>query len=417
MNLRFTMFNCFFFSLLGLTFGQVQQVSVGASYAQQAYYNLSTGNVKTMDNEDWDIAFSNAGALDAGVFINESASLSSEPIKLWAVDSLAWDNIPDDTTPYVDSTRIYNPESNWTEGAFNSVRDTSSAADYGWGAYNPANHNIEATKVFIIQLRDGNFKKFELERYAASEYVFRYADLDGSNEVEATVSKSDAGDAPLIYFSFASGMTVQSPVDYDLIFLRYTRPLDAGDGSFLQYIVTGVLLAPGTEAALADGIDPLLVSEDDYADAYSDAPTAIGHEWKFFDFTSGWVVDSDRVYFVKTRNGEKYKIEFFDFEGSSTGITTFDRRLITTTSTQFESADIMDTDVYPNPAADFITIDNINPGATIYLVNSQGQLVVSKTNTGNNRLQLDVTTLVPGMYQLLVRKGAQLESHKVIINN
>ncbi|MBK7605096.1 MAG: hypothetical protein IPI15_16250 [Saprospiraceae bacterium] len=119
--------------------------------------------------------------------------------------------------------------------------------------------------------------------------------------------------------------------------------------------MTGILLAPGTQAAVADGVDLSTVKESDYADKYSSLPTTLGHDWKAFDFTLGWIIDEDRANFVKTKNGEVYKLVFVDFEGSGTGTTAVERTLLKTAATEEIKVANETISIYPNPVKDAIT--------------------------------------------------------------
>lgn len=394
---------------------QIEQVSVGASYSQQAYYNLSTGEVTQVPNDAWDIAFSNAGLQDAGVFINESASLMSNPLKLFVAEETNWETPATDMSGFVDSEVIYNPEESWTEGAFNSIKDPDSPLDYGWGAYNPTTHRIEGNQIFVIQKRDDSFIKFQVMQLVGGEYTFRYADLDGSNEVTSVVSKNEAGESPLIYFSFETGDEVDMPTDYDLVFQRYTTPLDDGSGTFIEYTVTGVLSAPHTEAVIADGVDPINVMESDYSDQYSMSPTVIGHDWKFFDFASGWLIDEDRAYFVKTKNDKTFKLVFFDFEGSSTGITTLEKTEVETVSTTDISLSDLDILVYPNPTSDFINIEGVKESFDAYLYNAFGQLVLSN-EINSASTQINLNEVNSGMYTLVLSNQNYFANHTILVN-
>lgn len=391
---------------------QIEQVSVGESYSQQAYYSLATGESVAVENNAWDIAFSAIGQQDAGVFINESGSLTEVALQLYTVSDTDWTDKITDTDQFVDSVAIFNPELNWTEGAFNTVKDPNSPFDYGWGSYNPQTHMIEGDKLFVIKKRDGSFIKFQVVSLAGGSYNFRFADLDGSNEVNYSVSKDDA-ESNLIYYSFETTETVAMPTDYDLIFQRYTTSLDAGEGEFIEYTVTGVLLANGVEAVVADGVDPNNVSETDYADQYSSLPTTIGHTWKAFDFNEGWIMDEDRTQFIKSRNGDIYQITFYDFEGSSTGTTTFEKTIVTTVSSEDLTLDYT-VAVAPNPTTDYFTlISESNEIVDIQIINASGNIV--NVLQANTNVPIPVNDLVTGVYFISIYSGDLHTTKKLIV--
>ncbi|MEM9547895.1 MAG: T9SS type A sorting domain-containing protein [Bacteroidota bacterium] len=396
--------------------GWVDQVSVGAAYSQQAYYTFESadedGTVETVANEAWDIAFS-TGAQDAGVFINEATTFMSSPLQVFLAPTNEWSDPINNTDEFVDEVALHNPDLVWTEGAFNSMKDPSSPFDFGWGAYNPMTNTVNGSIVFVIKLRDGSFMKFQVMALEGSEYSIRYANLDGSNEVSTAISKEDSEGA-LVYYSFNTEGTVDVPTSYDLVFQRYSTPLPAGPDVILEYYVTGVLLGPGVQAVRVEEVDPTMVMESDYSDQYSTDLITIGHSWKAFDFAVGWLILEDRTHFVKLANGDVYQVTFFDFQGSSTGNSTFQKTFITTVSTDEEFALDANIKVYPNPAADFISIENASQkDMQIQFRTLTGQLVKKVNAKNNDRISID--DLNTGMYNVVIEAEGQLKIQKLVV--
>jgi hypothetical protein len=123
---------------------QVEEVSVGQSYANSTFFRIGDGTSTTVDPTTWDIAFSLAPEA-AGAFVNEAvASSMGAPlpqVELYAPLDSDYDNL--DTAGMI---RIYNPDVTWSEGAFNALRDPQNDFDYGWGFYDEANDEIVGTK-------------------------------------------------------------------------------------------------------------------------------------------------------------------------------------------------------------------------------------------------------------------------------
>lgn len=407
-------FTLIFSILLVATFttGQVEMVSVGENYTLQTFYSLSTGESTTIPSDSWDIAFTAQGVQDAGIMINESAPLSGTSNQLFVAPTQNWEDIIGETEIFVDSVAIYNPEENWTEGAFNSIKDPMSPFDYGWGAYNPQSHVIEGSKIFVVKLRNSKFIKLQITDLTSGVYNFRYANLDGTDEKTGSVSKNDAN-GPVVFFSLINNTIINVQSDYDLIFLRYSTPLDDGTGNFIDYIVMGTLLAPGVEAVKVTGIDPENISESDYENDYSDDPRTIGHDWKYFDFTSGWSVDFNRTHFIKTKSGDKYQITFYDFEGSSTGTTTFNKSLIFSTSTEENILDNAVAQIYPNPTSDFITFDlKNNSNANMTIVDASGRTLSTQMVT--DKETVFIGDLPKGLYHIIVSTERDVYPIKLI---
>ncbi len=413
--IRISTLTIFLLMLLGLPLmSQVDQVSIGASYTQQAYYKISTGEVTQVPNDAWDISFSSAGIQDGGVFINESASLTETPLKVFLSTETDWATAITDLSPFVDSMVLYNPEVSWTQGAFNSIRNPNMPFDYGWGNYNPMSNSVQGDKIFVIQKRDESYIKFQIQQLIGEDYTFRYADLDGSNEVSYTISKNLSEGVSLVYFSFETGDMVDMPTDYDLIFHRYTTPLADDDGVFIPYNVTGVLLAPNTEAAIADGVDPATVMESDYTDQYTDSLKVIGHDWKIFDFVSDWMIDENRAQFVRTSEGDVYKIVFFDYEGAMTGTTTLEKTLVGTSSTIDQSIEELGLSIYPNPSTDFITIEGQQDDIRVFIYDSSSSLIQTENITQSSQ-KINLQDYQSGMYYILIQGKDYITSQPLII--
>lgn len=385
---------------------QITQVSVGSSYSQQAYFSLKDQSVSIVDNDSWDIAFSADGLQDAGVFVNESAGLGQNELKVYEANIADWSTPIEDLSVYVDSMVLHNPDKNWLDGAFNSTKDLNDAFDNGWGKYNPQSNSVIGNRIYVIEKRDGRYMKFTIESLKDNTYTFKYAELDGSNEKNVTVSKADAGEASLIYYSFDMGVLTNISSEHDLIFKRYTTPLDAGDGNILEYTVMGVLLSPGVEAVVVDGVDPLLAEESDYSDSYSSLINTIGHEWKAFDFNAGWTVDEDRIQFIKTADGQVYSMIFYDFEGASTGITTLETRPVNTVSVLETAMDAAPLDIkyYPNPSSDFLYIEGLDSEYKFLLYSSSGQLLKEDQIAYDNTV-IDLSGLNSGQYYFILSNG------------
>lgn len=368
---------------------QEDQVSFGSSYSEQAFYNISTGESHNFSGDTWDIAFSNLGSGDAGVFINESSPFMGAELKLYETYYSDWADEIDPDGSYSDEFRLLNEETNWTDGAFNSIKAEDDPIDFGWGEYDAQEHKIIATRIYVIQKRNGQYLKIQIQSLDADGvYTFRYANLDGTNEYNMTISTQDDEYDSLIYFSFAGNTVVDIPIDYDLIFQRYSASLETG-GEVVQYVVAGTLVAPGVQAVAALGINPETVSEEDYSDLYSTSPNSIGHEWKYFDLSTGWVLSSDLVYFVKLENGDKYMIQFTDFAGSSSGVATLNKTFLGTSANNETNIAGIVVDVYPNPFVNFITVSDVsNQSFDLTLTDISGKVVLSASVNSNEKLHL-----------------------------
>lgn len=411
----------------GLSAQGFVELSCGAGYAQQAYYRFSDDQKSYLNNDSWDIAFTAFGLQDAGIFINEStASSFTDPqpeVELFLAPTPNF-NDPIDTAMLLD--RRYNDEKTWFYGGFNTERDTLNPLDFGWGSYDPGSFQVLGQRVFVIKLRNGNYKKISIDSLVINTYYLRWADLDGSNEVAFSINKTEHSAAGFAYLSINQGKLVDiAPVDWDLFWGRHTTPLDDGQGGIIEYNVTGVLSGPGISVAEADNVDPLEVDfyNDGYNQLLSSDPTIIGSDWKFFDFSAGWIIDSDRVFFVKTRDNHIWQMIIVDFEGISTGNMVFDKADLgilssLESSTSLGSAPL----IGPNPSRQgqeiFMDWQSEGGQSRLSLLNLQGQVVWTQSMMLNRGFQIIgqlPDSLPAGTYILSLEQGANTWSRPWII--
>ena len=348
----------------GLSAQTIQEIATGAGYQRQSFVKLSAGTETQVVNTAWDIAFTVYGLSDAGIFLNESAGSSmGQPLaglELYEAGTGSFAEQPEEAVFAL--FPLSNKEKDWTNGAFNEVRDTTNPFDYGWGQYNPTSHAVVGSTVYVIKLRNGQYRKLMIESLAGGIYSIRYANLDGSNEQVKTISKADHAGKTLAYFSFTTGAAVAAEPagGFDLLYCRYITQLwDPGNMEYIPYAVTGILHGHGAQAAEADNITPSSIQFSDYQDSLKADIDVIGYDWKNFSGTA-WVMDTDKAFFLKTADSRVWKLFFVDFEGSTTGKTIMEKTDLGIISAVNTPADLgMEALVYPNPVRDqlYISLD------------------------------------------------------------
>lgn len=404
----------------GVTAQQIDQVSVGAGYINQTYYSLSSGNTSASSLEAWDIAF-NVNPSMASVFINEgvaSGAGAQGPVSAWLTSASDFNTVTiSDTVDY-----LRNPDVSWSEGAFNTPAAAGNPADFGWGLYDFVTHEVNGNRVFIIQLRSGAYKKFMVESLITGTFTFKWADLDGGNEVTSTLDQT-AYSKKIVYYSLTNNAVVDvEPANWDMLFTRFSQALDAGDGSVLEYNVGGALIAPNVFVAQANGVDPSSVEFVDYEAHLTDSIDVIGHDWRYFDLGSfSWITLSDRVYFLTTESDSLFQMQFIDFEGSSTGVITLEKEYLGQYVNTPEFHDLNGFAMYPNPTSSKVnlTLDWADAGTegSYRIVDLQGRVVSEESfrvETGYNRqaIQLDAA---PGMYVVTMTVGTAQTTERLII--
>jgi len=420
-NMRLFLLSIITLITIGATYAQeFDQISVGSSYSDQTFYDLETGEKTTIDGDTWDIAFSVFGFQDAGVFINEAAPSMGVELELY---DLGFEDFDVQVSQADVIDRLYNSDKSWMNGAFNEGRDMSDFTDFGWGFYNPATMSVDGLKLFAIKLRNGQFLKFKVEGLAGTKYTFRYANLDGSNEQSVTFDKLDYSGNHMAYFSFASEQMMDlEPAGWDLVYKRYSSPVVAGPDEILNYVVTGILTADGVKVAQADGIDPVTVVESDYSNDYTTDIDVIGFDWKDIDITTfQWSLILDRVYYVKTKDNNTYKLHFIDFEGSSTGVATFEKTEVMSTSTdEVLGQSVSIGNIFPNPTSGTFSLNYTSDLAgfmNLEIYGLDGRRMYSKeiqVQAGENNININDFNGA-GTYFVKLDNGDKVFAQKLII--
>ena len=185
-----------------------------------------------------------------------------------------------------------------------------------------------------------------------------------------------------------------------------------------MYNVTGVLSSPNVKVAKNT---TSTVSDTDLSDHIN----KIGSDWKTFTGTA-YTVNSATNYFVKYNASDSmYKINFNTFEGSSTGVITFNVEDVTGTLSVQEVASGVSFDVYPNPTQSDkiinvvydITSQTSNKNSiTIY--NMNGSKVFSNevsNESGFYNQEINLGNLASGIYMLEFSSGINKEVKKIIL--
>jgi hypothetical protein len=398
-----------------LSFAQTtQEISVGAGYQKQSFVNLAANTEKQVASNTWDIAFSVFGSADAGIFVNESSGSNmgqAQPTtEVFVTFSEDFSEAPDPSA--LTDFQAFNEEKSWSYGAFNEFRDVLNPLDFGWGQLDESTNQIIGVKVFVVKLRNGQYRKVKIESLINNIYTFRYANLDGTNEVSKTINKADHQGKTLAYFSLETGNIADiepSTGGFDLMYCRYITTLfEPGTTNAINYNLTGIVQGNGVKVAKATGIDPITVNYANYEDSLQTNLITIGHDWKFFTGTA-WTLEADRVYFVKTANSRVWKLKFTQFGGSLTGKTVFEKTDLGIISALNQpnllGAEVL---IYPNPSIGQVYVNLDLPAAyaqksKLTLVDEEGKQVLSQVvnlQSGFQVLELNAAHLKAGLYSV-----------------
>lgn len=288
-------------------------ISMGAGYANDIFYSLENGVVKTSPRDNWDLAFA-TNLMTSTILINEGYG-----IELYAYpngDKDDWDAI--DTTGIENWKKLYNADTTWSNGAFE--RNAKGHPDYGWGVYNMQNHYVIGDSVFIIKLSDGTLNKLFIEQRSGSDntFIIKYGAINEAG-VTKEIPCNDYTSKNFVYYSISREEVVDHEpalADWDLVFTKY-------HDESIPYIVTGVLTNGKVSVAEVRDTEKSLA---DYTTAeFSSYISIIGSDWKSFDMgTFSYKVEPDLSYFIKKNETEIYQMVFTGTDGSMSGKVVFE---------------------------------------------------------------------------------------------
>ena len=392
-------------------YSQNQSISLQPSYTNQSFYSLENGEISNLNNSDWDLAFSTenmSSSINAGM----GTELYSYPLG----DTTDWNNF--NSSNLSNWLPIYNSDTNWFIGAFD--KHSTSMFDMGWGMYSMITHYVTGDSLYAIKTVGGDWKKLWIQKLANGEYTFKYANLDGSNEINASVLKANYSDKNFVYYSLDQNSVLDrepNSVDWDITFTKYITPVQG-----MPYGVTGVLSNDGVHVAQADNIpDP-----NSYND-YSQHPmmteiNSIGYDWKSFDMsTFSYSVEPYRCYFVKDLQDKIWRIIFTSFEGSSTGNIEFNTLEMTSSTTISElQSDISTFEIYPNPITDnnlTVVFDISSDISELNIFDITGKNIYNEifNSKGFQAKSISIPNLNNGIYVVTLSSKGSIFQKKLVV--
>lgn len=410
-------------------------VSTDPGYASQTFYNLEDDSTWKQSKNNWDLAF--GMTFSAPILANTAKGVTV--YKVTNTDITGYLTL--DTTGHFTSYPVLdNSVETWDVGAFNKGIDPTNPFDLGWGVYSMITHHVLGDSLFIIALPDTSsmaqpgamiYKKFMIDRLAGGKFSFRFANLDGTQEVVDTVDKALFRDdinnrsKNFGYYNLLDQHVLDTEPfndEWDLLFTQYNAPLPQGP----YYTVSGVLSNAGVEVMELADKDTASVGSlaDTSLGTFSTSISEIGYDWKSFDLTTfSWQLQDSLVYLVKSQEDNIYKLIFTSFGGSSNGNFIFTKELLGPLTSIAENTDGMTSFlVWPNPATSELNLSasfTSKEQVELSLMDLSGKIWKSQQLSASESFvneRIDVSALPRGMYLLNVRGRDFSTSQKVIIN-
>lgn len=407
---------------------QTDSVQMEAGYANDIYYSMLNGQIKKSPNNNWDLAFRTGFRTD-GILIN-SANVAGPTVRTTRVFLYPNGTVADwstfDTTGHSQWLEYHNTDSSWEFGAFN--RAVGAFPDFSWGVYNTTTKLVEGDSLYLLEITNGAtkaYKKFQVINKNFGVWHFRYANVDGTNEVTDSIVASNGNAKLLDYYSILDGSKPNnepdSVKDWDIVFRRYAELIPP---TFTDYYpVMGVWANKEVTVAEVRNTD---IANFDYttlgASAYKSETNIIGSDWKNFNMNIfQWELEDSLAYYVKARTGAIWRLEFIRFGGSGNGKVVFKRTQMSPGLGISPVAPVASFAIYPNPTAGNLEVvfenrDN-SVKNTISIVDMAGKVVMQRnveSSTGFHANSFDVSGLPSGVYMVNLENNGYMITQKLI---
>lgn len=409
---RFTLIIAFLFGTLQMfatTLMEADSVEMGGGYANDIYYSFENGEVHAVERTNWEIGFY-ATAWSAGIITNGGKGVE---LKLYpSADTSAWETI--DTTGLSTWPFLYNSIDDWEEGAFN--RHSNGHPDYGWGVYNTITHDVVGDSIYIIKYAVGTeniYKKLWITKKVSimNTYYFKYADLDGSNEIIEVLNCNDYTDKNFVYYSLENQEVLDREPNSDTWDILFTKFMGINNG--VPYPVTGVLNNLDIPANRFDDVAP---DFEDYMLAPMDSTKSpIGYDWKTFDMnTFSYIVHDSIAFFIKNFQKDVYKLVFNVFDYTIGKIVFSISKVHTSNLAEIKTQSYFA--MFPNPASDNVQIDLTGIDFDeLIIADLSGREIIKMQIGQQQNISVPIGQLNSGVYLVSLQSGTNKSIQKLVI--
>ncbi|MDP1801460.1 MAG: T9SS type A sorting domain-containing protein [Bacteroidota bacterium] len=394
----------------------IDTVAIGAGYANQVWYSLANDNQGTAPKNNWDLAFDASGQ-GSTILINSVTGTT-----LWqypSADTTGWNTL--DTTGINSWSKRWNSDTSWAMGAMGRYASISNSNDLDWGIYSSITHIVTGDSLYVIKLASGAYKKLHIRNLSSGAYNFRYADINGANLQNATLTKSNYTGQNFGYYSIQNNTALsREPLsaNWDLLFGQYTTYIPS------PYTVTGILHNKGVKVAEVKPIANANSYVNWSVHPFKNAINTIGYDWKVF--TTSFIIEDSLVYFVQSKPGAIWKVIPTGFGGSANGNNIFSKEMISAVGiNEANGSNIATMALYPNPSQgnDVTIILSTNelvqvPVLKVYDLNGKLIKEMQLNNAVNNQMNLfhiNTEDFENGIYVVNLTIGNSSANQKLVI--
>lgn len=273
---------------------ETTQIEIGWPYTNQVYYDCGTNSVvKTNTKYDWDLSFEcDTNGFHVllntarGIFIANQGNVPFSSVTSTAGVNWLWDA----PSGVLDSTAF----GNWNNSNNVFIVDRQ---------YNESGGHIGYKKIQILSVDN-------------QSYTFKYANLDGTDEVTYSIAKDY--NRSFIHFNFDNGGQTlalePNKNDWDLLFTNHYYKFS---NLPLPFVLVQVISNLHNEVKVAEDNannfeNITLLDTSSYI--FTNVWNEIGYDWKIRNSqNNSFTIDGNKSYLIKTTEKLFYKIRFIDF--------------------------------------------------------------------------------------------------------
>jgi hypothetical protein len=410
------------FSLFVASFAVQSQCPVtdstlmGAGTANDVYYSLKNGVVKTISNKNWHLAFSVMrsqfpGNPSTGVAVRlNSAGNNMKLVRLPATQNPAnWRNI--DTTGMYALPELIDSDSTWFFTAFTKGYTSADPFNFIWGAYNMSTKHVDGTNVYIMfNKADNIYKKVFIKQVSFdSMWSVVVSNLDNTDSNFVQIRKNAYPNRMFVYYNAVTNEVLdREPANnsWDLVWTKFTTFAVSTQGSGL-FPLSGVLSNLGVQVAKNVGKKCDQVWLSTKTAQVNPKISLIGGDWKLHLGGGVYAIADTFVYFVTAAN-TTYKLTFKGFAGGALGKSTFNLYEATLSTNELSSTPQIK--VVPNPINGLGEIITDSKVEKITIQNLQGQVILENSLSNS----FDISNYASGIYLMTVQTDKGLTKLKLI---
>ena len=412
----------------GFTSLNAQSVSDSAmmnpGYTTDIFYSMKNGFVDSSSNLTWHLAF----AVRPSLFPNNTLQSTSirineaRGVKVFKSNftNAQWSSF--DSSGFGGWAKLHDNDSSWDLSAFNDGLNITQF-NYGWGSYDMSSHDVIGTNIYLIQVSANNYRKFMIQRLVYdSQWVFTFANLDGTDSNTVKITKSDYANKLFAYYNLTNKTQFNREPNqnlWDMVFSYFNTPVFLGPPPAVPYNVAGVLCNPKSPSARIMHVDKNTVT-----------PSSVYLNGQINNISWDWsnppmgpppadysLIDS-MAFFVQCQTDNRpYRLYFTKFTTTDPGKFVFNKQWFAGTGI----ADVKNVQssfsVYPNPTSSALNIvlDGTIKNATVRIYDITGKNISSQTLINQNQTNVDVSNFNKGIYFITIEGDGIKTSKKFIV--